>query len=109
MGGADAEGEGDEEEDADGETEGEAVSEAAEPVKTYHSEWYKRDKCASIRQSFGGVKKQLGTVGNKTDGHSEAKKRKVALDICKLLAAGKITEDKPSLKKKAEELLKNAK
>ena len=110
MGGADAEGEGEEEEeDADGETECEADPEAAEPAKmTYHVEWYKRDHCASIRQNLG-AKRQIGTVGKKADGHSEKKKREVANSICKLLAAGKITEDKPSLKKKAEELLKKAK
>ena len=109
MGGADAEGEGDEEEDADGETECEADPEAAKPAKmTYHVEWYKRDHCASIRQNLG-AKKQIGTVGKKEDGYSKEEKREVAKDICKLLAAGKITEDKPSLKKKAEELLKKAK
>ena len=74
----------------------------------YHVEWYKRDHCASIRQSLG-AKRQIGSVSKKADGHSEEKKREVANSICKLLAAGKITEDKPSLKKKAEELLKKAK
>ena len=111
MGGADADGLGEEEEEeeADGETDCEADPEAAKPAKmTYHVEWYKRDHCASIRQNLG-AKKQIGTVGKKEDGYSKEEKREVAKDICKLLAAGKITEDKPSLKKKAEELLKKAK